>query len=981
MSAAKNPFPWIIAIALLCLGQISYGKGQKDPNKDVEPQMPSSVKLQKRSPTPTPTRCTASIGLVTPDFVVLPGPSKVTVFGACFNTEYKEDKTTHEKSFLQELSLFAEPLPSPAAVPTAQIIEATENKITVDLQFSSPGRFTLCPAKKCVWGTGPIIQVVAAATCSAVDPDAGPIATLESEQEPNQATVPVVAECTPPIPAADLGIIVDSPTSVACIALKEEGSFSCAKKQNKKALQLKSGDTAVVYVENKNPFRETYKFSTTDQQIKDDDIGSFLSLLVPSLGGGSSKSSDKGGGSVAPSNAAKDNVLAFLKPSSPLNPESFFNPRLVENRNAVESNEAKLEKPKLSWAQVESIHDTTDEFAKKQNIVKNELDKTKQVQSTEAEKLPPEEQTQVSNLQQSAEEHLQAADEHYQEQQDFHQQIPEPSDEEKTKLAPASAKQKVRKEADESLKRSDDLQRAFDQLAEANRLLEQAKRSAQIRVCTRSIRQRVDDLVYNYHYFATTYNEIRNQLVKTVVTGEKGASCEELRGRAIALWELANAENEKILQAQVNFNLRDLSAFLDGEKAAIAQEDANTSNKDSSPTATLKRDKRRQSPSQPQAGSDTGSKPAKGSDDNSKNDPRLAALQSQANGVKTSICILKAMHTEVAPVLPDGMAAIESVLTNPHSFISAFQIGPYADATQVDWTLTRTVLKPVVGGISVAKFNSDIDDCISTSSPKPGGDTTTPKKSGDSSTSLREEQTRPAAMPAMTGGRVTDVSFRLPMQNMLSTVQQKSDSKQSGSKKDSSGGDSSNTDSSSQSPGSSDDSNRTTRGKRINFGSERFIVSIGLTGAAFSQQEFGKAIGEPQFDTSGNALMPPQAVTTVVVQKNDSSFRLSPMAFLNTRIYQPTGWVNATYATFGITAKSDSPGVRPEYMLGASQSFWERHVLLTLGVYMGQQSTLAGGLKVNQALPSNLTNDLPLNSPYRFRFGAALSWRVPGLSK
>jgi hypothetical protein len=46
-----------------------------------------------------------------------------------------------------------------------------------------------------------------------------------------------------------------------------------------------------------------------------------------------------------------------------------------------------------------------------------------------------------------------------------------------------------------------------------------------------------------------------------------------------------------------------------------------------------------------------------------------------------------------------------------------------------------------------------------------------------------------------------------------------------------------------------------------------------------------------------------------------------------------------------------------------------------------QMARITGALYVNEAIPSNLTGDIPVQSNYHFHFAAAVSWRIPGFAK
>jgi len=475
------------------------------------------------------------------------------------------------------------------------------------------------------------------------------------------------------------------------------------------------------------------------------------------------------------------------------------------------------------------------------------------------------------------------------------------------------------------------LNERLDLLKSAATALQQPTGAAtKVDQCVARVASRVDNLVTNYGFFAQEYNRERNYLLSGM------PKCAELSQIATDLWSLISYEQAKILDPRIDLNLRDAMAAVNASMPAV---DPASKGKTASPDRTL--------------------------------------LTADLKSLTAGLCTLKAMRTQIAPILNAATASIESVLINPNAFRSEILIGPYADATQVDWTLQRTMTQSPVKPTDSAAFNSALDDCLSK------GDGEQQKQSPQQSkpgTQSSQDQQPGRTLQNPTGASLAKASFSLASPF---GPDGEDDAQQSGSKKKpgkSASGQDGSSQEGQQSPSAQPgDSSTTTRGRRINFGSERFIVSAGLTGSPLALREVGKGIGQA-FDANGNPVAG-QTTANIIRLKTDQSYRLSPMLFLNTRVHQWSGKAEALYATLGLTAKSDSNGVSPEYLVGLSQSLVQRHLLLTAGAYAGRQQKLTGGLFVNEALPSNVTGDVPTQSNYAFSMGFSISWRIPGLAK
>ena len=674
--------------------------------------------------------------------------------------------------------------------------------------------------------------------------------------------------------------MIDAETGVTCTATDEEhpDDGSLRRKAQKRPLQLRAGDTVRLYIVNKNPFLQNYKFSSTDSQIKDDDIGTFLGMLVPGIGGGSGQKPSAG------TSGASDSAMSAMAKathSTQLADTVSFRPEGSEQVKSV-IDQAKIDQDAAQEAlamKLEELHPAA-----------------------------PEKQVVASSLEKSA---------------TTRQEI-------NKKESQVLQKGKPPKQPDVTAI-AGLLNERLDLLKSAAAAMQQPSSAAtKVDKCVARVGSRVDNLVTNYGYFAQEYNRQRNFLLS------RTRSCKELSQTAVDLWRLISYEQAKILDSRIDLNLRDAMAAV---TASMPPVDSEAKNKPASPDRTV-----------------------------------LAAdLKSLTGG----ICTLKAMRKEIATVLSAATGSMESVLINPNAFQSEILIGPYADATHVDWSLQRTMTQPPVKAVDTAAFNSALDDCLSKgdgeSSPvqKP-----TPEKPKPGSTeSSHDRQRRPI------GGGAFLVYASLTT-SPRSNPGDGEDGGQSTPKKKpgkSEGEDGTAQKGQESPPAQPGDSSTTTRGRRINFGSERFIVSAGLTGTPLALRQFGKGVGQA-VDATGKPVSG-QETANIITLTTDQGYRLSPMVFLNTRLHQWSGRAEALYATFGITAKSDSNGVSPEYLLGISQSFVQRHLLLTAGVYAGRKQTLTGGLFVNEAIPSNLTGDIPTRSNYGVNVGFSISWRIPGLAK
>jgi len=148
------------------------------------------------------------------------------------------------------------------------------------------------------------------------------------------------------------------------------------------------------------------------------------------------------------------------------------------------------------------------------------------------------------------------------------------------------------------------------------------------------------------------------------------------------------------------------------------------------------------------------------------------------------------------------------------------------------------------------------------------------------------------------------------------------------------------------------------------FGKARLVLTGGLTTGFLGKQEFQRSSS-----ISGGTSQ------TVVGLKTDTRYRFTPMLYGHTLLYSTRHDSDAWYATFGVTANSDSKGTSPEFLLGGSRSFVQQRFFFTLGAYFGEKQKLDGGLQVGQVIPATLTGELPVTKSYHAGWGFGISYR------
>jgi hypothetical protein len=109
-------------------------------------------------------------------------------------------------------------------------------------------------------------------------------------------------------------------------------------------------------------------------------------------------------------------------------------------------------------------------------------------------------------------------------------------------------------------------------------------------------------------------------------------------------------------------------------------------------------------------------------------------------------------------------------------------------------------------------------------------------------------------------------------------------------------------------------------------------------------------------DRQGN-LTNGHTLTRIVGLTSSSSYRLSPLAMLHSRL--TNFGAHDFYFTAGITGKKTKDDLDVEYLLGGSTNIFQRKLFLTFGTFIGKQRVLSGdffegqGLKTSQGVTTH----------------------------
>jgi hypothetical protein len=113
------------------------------------------------------------------------------------------------------------------------------------------------------------------------------------------------------------------------------------------------------------------------------------------------------------------------------------------------------------------------------------------------------------------------------------------------------------------------------------------------------------------------------------------------------------------------------------------------------------------------------------------------------------------------------------------------------------------------------------------------------------------------------------------------------------------------------------------------------------------------------------------------ITQNQSTIPMA-IALAHVRLIEDSASRFGLFGSFGIAAHSQGSGTAgsaAEYLAGATFGLF-RTMFITAGAHIGQVSTLAGGYKVGDAVPTGVTT-VPVTGSYKVGFGLAISFSKP----
>lgn len=148
-----------------------------------------------------------------------------------------------------------------------------------------------------------------------------------------------------------------------------------------------------------------------------------------------------------------------------------------------------------------------------------------------------------------------------------------------------------------------------------------------------------------------------------------------------------------------------------------------------------------------------------------------------------------------------------------------------------------------------------------------------------------------------------------------------------------------------------------------------FTISAGVEFSTIPSREFGiiKSAGGPN-NTSINTF----GLTS------DSAFHPLPIALAHARLWESPSHKLAAHATAGASGNiqgQNSGGSSAEFLIGGSLSFF-RTMFISLGLHVGTESTLAGGFKVGQTVPTDISS-VQVSKSYTKGVGIAITFTKP----
>ncbi|MDT4894962.1 MAG: hypothetical protein QOH25_39 [Acidobacteriota bacterium] len=161
----------------------------------------------------------------------------------------------------------------------------------------------------------------------------------------------------------------------------------------------------------------------------------------------------------------------------------------------------------------------------------------------------------------------------------------------------------------------------------------------------------------------------------------------------------------------------------------------------------------------------------------------------------------------------------------------------------------------------------------------------------------------------------------------------------------------------------------------VQIGRPRFMLSGGLVYSPLPRRTFTSIKGFTH-DAQGNPTGNGNA--DIVGFDENSSRRLLPMVFLNTRLFSSKP--ASLYFSLGVTAKHDND-VDVEYLFGPSVGLLNDRALFTFGVYGGKTQNLVPDLNIGDELPDDIGNAKLYRKSYTWKPGFSFSYSFSGAQK
>jgi hypothetical protein len=161
----------------------------------------------------------------------------------------------------------------------------------------------------------------------------------------------------------------------------------------------------------------------------------------------------------------------------------------------------------------------------------------------------------------------------------------------------------------------------------------------------------------------------------------------------------------------------------------------------------------------------------------------------------------------------------------------------------------------------------------------------------------------------------------------------------------------------------------------IHIGSIPFNLSVGLAYTSLEQRTYDPIVGFAR-DRQGN-LTNGQTLTRIVGLTSSSSYRITPLAMLHSRLTNFGS--HDFYFSSGITGKKTDQSLDIEYLLGGSVNLYQRKIFVTFGTFIGKQQQLGGGFFEGAQLGKG--DDVTIQNRYVWKPAIAFSYDISRIIK